>query len=46
MSLRSGRGGMLSRLSGAKLRAAGRKGNQSQRNTAAENKRYSDVVPF
>jgi len=46
MSLRSGKGALISRnLSPAKLRAAGRKGNQTQRNEAAE-RQFSDTVPF
>jgi hypothetical protein len=36
---------LMSKLTPAKRRAAGRRGNQSQRNNA-EIRRYGDTVPF
>jgi hypothetical protein len=46
MSVRTGSGALTSRLSGAKLRAAGRRGNATQRANARANQTYSDTVPF
>jgi hypothetical protein len=47
MSTRTGKGSLsLNNPSKAKLRAIGRKGNETYRRTAAENKRYTDIVPF
>jgi len=46
MSVRSGNGALTSRLSGAKLRDAGRKGNVTMRANSRANQTYSDTVPF
>jgi len=46
MSLRSGRGGLSIKPTASKLRAMGMKGNRTQQSNAAENRRYSDKVPF
>jgi len=46
MSVRSGRGALTSKLSGAKLRAAGRRGNETARANSRANQVYTDTVPF
>jgi hypothetical protein len=46
MSTRSGSGALSIKPTKSKLRAIGRKGNNTQRANANERRTYSDTVPF